>query len=178
MIVEDSRSLITASAAVGSSVKGKGEERFTGITSDSPGPCGRKDSRSHGINYEQVTVALRHLRRRRSLLRLRCRLRTEEALALERMCKGRGGNGLRPNCSVYWILQCTRICWRVQGARARALSGRCLGVFPDLQWAPSCSEALLRSPLFSLTVCSQLKVCTPEYAPSYTNLCRALLQWG
>lgn len=77
----------------GSSEKGEGEERRTGIALDSPGPCGRKDSRSHGINHDQITVSLRQLRRRRGLLRLRCWRRTE---ALERMCKGRGGNGTLP----------------------------------------------------------------------------------
>ncbi|MEJ1286377.1 hypothetical protein NN561_017384 [Cricetulus griseus] len=91
MTIENSCPLITASDTVGAGRREKEKRNIQALPQTAPVLRGRKGSRSHGINYEKITVSLRQLRRRRSLLRLRPWHLTE---ALERMCDGRGESGL------------------------------------------------------------------------------------
>lgn len=87
----------------------------------------RKDSRSHGINCEPITVFLRQLRGRRSLLRLRNR---HPAKNLERMCPGSGGKrGWRLTTSLIGCLSARQRC--LGRARARAHPAG-VKVFPPL----------------------------------------------
>lgn len=64
MIVEHSCPLVTASAVVRAVRREKGKRAMQALLRTAPVLNGRKDSRSHGINDEKITVSLRQLRRR------------------------------------------------------------------------------------------------------------------
>lgn len=87
-IVEKCCPLYTASAAAEAEKRETGKSNTQAVLQTDPALRGWKDSRTHGVNYGKITVSLRQLRGRRSLLRLRPWHPTE---ALARRCEGRGG---------------------------------------------------------------------------------------